>query len=99
MSFGAWHVMEMIRKQNNNRIILPSNRARFIESLRVCIEQYENQNSDPLQFKTVPKAELIRMKNEIRAQATRTNKREFVAFCIYATGSFTGFLRLMYKYY
>jgi hypothetical protein len=99
VSFGAGHALDMIKRISGNRTLLTSNHAVFKESLKECIEQYQYRNTDPLKFKTVPKEELERMKNEIRARAILSKRRQLVAFCISVILSTFCFIWLMNKYY
>ncbi|WP_369995034.1 hypothetical protein [Winogradskyella sp.] len=80
MGLGAGHVLDMINRMKQNRAQRPSNRDKFKQNNREGIYSYEVKEKP--KFKTVSKEELLKIKEQIKANAKKQRKKEIKIFSV-----------------
>ncbi|MBL7472052.1 hypothetical protein [Robertkochia sediminum] len=78
MSFGAGHVMDMIKRRKQKSVLDPSNRSKFKADNRETIYSKTDKDSKKLRFKVLPPKELKYVLNQIKQKATAERKRKHV---------------------
>ncbi|MDG4715495.1 hypothetical protein [Winogradskyella marincola] len=80
MGLGAGHVLDMINRMKQNRAQRPSNRDKFKQNNREGI--YSSEVKKKPKFKTVSEEELLKIKEQIKANVQKQRKKEIKIFSI-----------------
>jgi len=75
MSFGAGHAMDMINRMKQNRALLHS-KNKFKENGRIKIPGLSKKESREVTYKKLSKEEFDIMKEKVRQNAIKEQKRE-----------------------
>jgi len=81
VSNGTGHILDMINRLKQNRVILPSYKAKFKENNRTTIYSERVKVKQP-HFKKVSKEKLREIKKQIRTRAKSEYKKEVIIYMI-----------------